>query len=106
MNYKEFTKKLRAIGCREIVRRGGGSHRKWFNPTTGRGTTISDRGQKDLKAGTISASTQKTRGKYLIIKTEDMAWIFRRHEPFHESAPVVAKRRFIRLRRIPLSGPR
>ena len=28
MNYREFTKKLRAIGCREIVRRGGGSHRK------------------------------------------------------------------------------
>ena len=36
MNYKEFTKKLRAIGCREIVRRGGGSHRKWFNPLTER----------------------------------------------------------------------
>jgi mRNA interferase HicA len=55
MNYKEFTKKLRAIGCREMVRRGGGSHRKWFNPTTERGTTIPDWGQKDLKTGTISA---------------------------------------------------
>ena len=55
MNYREFTKKLSAIGCREIVRRGGGSHRKWFNPTTERGTTIPDWGQKDLKTGTISA---------------------------------------------------
>lgn len=54
MNYREFTKKLRAIGCREIARRGGGSHRKWFNPDTGRGTTIPDWGEKDLKAGTIS----------------------------------------------------
>jgi len=55
MNYREFTKKLRAIGCREIKRRGSGSHRKLFNPATGRGTTIPDWGQKDLKAGTISA---------------------------------------------------
>ncbi|MBU0733220.1 MAG: type II toxin-antitoxin system HicA family toxin [Proteobacteria bacterium] len=55
MNYREFTKKLRAIGCREIGRRGGGSHRKWFNPATVRGTTIPDWGQKDLKAGTTSA---------------------------------------------------
>jgi len=54
MNYREFTKKLHAIGCREIARRGGGSHRKWINPDTGRGTTIPDWGEKDLKAGTIS----------------------------------------------------
>ena len=54
MNYREFTKKLRATGCREIPRRGGGSHRKWFNPATGRGTTIPDWGAKDLKAGTIA----------------------------------------------------
>ena len=54
MNYREFTKNLRAIGCREIARRGGGSHRKWFSPDTGRGTTIPDLGEKDLKAGTIS----------------------------------------------------
>lgn len=55
MNYREFAKKLRENGCREIKRRGGGSHRKWFNPDTGKGTTIPDWGQKDLKAGTISA---------------------------------------------------
>ena len=55
MNYREFAKKLRAIGCHEIERRGGGSHRKRLNPDTGRGTTIPDCGQKDLKSGTISA---------------------------------------------------
>jgi len=55
MNYRKFTKKLRAIGCCEIVRSGGGSHRKWFNPATEKGTTIPDWGQKDLKEGTISA---------------------------------------------------
>jgi len=55
VNYRELTKKLRATGCHEIARRGGGSHRKWFNPATGRGTTIPDWGEKDLKAGTISA---------------------------------------------------
>lgn len=55
MNYRELAKKLRSIGCREIRRRGSGSHRKWFNPTTGKGTTIPDWGHKDLKEGTISA---------------------------------------------------
>ena len=55
MKYREFTQKLREIGCCEISRRGGGSHRKWFNPTTGKGTTIPDWGQKDLKEGTITA---------------------------------------------------
>ena len=38
MNYKELAKKLRALGCHEIPRRSGGSHRKWFNPTLGKGT--------------------------------------------------------------------
>ncbi len=54
MNYKELTKKLRALGCNEIPRRGGGSHRKWLNPATGRGTVIPDCGNRDLKKGTTS----------------------------------------------------
>jgi len=53
MNYKELTRKLRALGCHEIPRRSGGSHRKWFNPTLGKGTVIPDWGSKDLKQGTI-----------------------------------------------------
>jgi mRNA interferase HicA len=53
MNYKELAKRLRALGCHEVPRRGGGSHRKWLNPATGRGTVIQDWGNKDLKEGTI-----------------------------------------------------
>ena len=53
MNYKGLTKKLRALGCHEIPRRGGGSHRKWINPVLGKGTVIPDWGNRDLKQGTI-----------------------------------------------------
>jgi len=53
VNYKEITRKLRALGCREIPRRGRGSHRKWVNPAMERGTVIPDWGSKDLKKGTI-----------------------------------------------------
>jgi hypothetical protein len=35
MNYREFIKKLRAIGCREVERRGGGSHRKGLTQLQG-----------------------------------------------------------------------
>jgi mRNA interferase HicA len=53
MNYREFTRRLEALGCKEIPRRGGGSHRKWINPTSGKGTVVPDWGKKDLKQGTI-----------------------------------------------------
>jgi predicted RNA binding protein YcfA (HicA-like mRNA interferase family) len=53
MNYKDLARKLRSLGCNEIARRGGGSHRKWLNPATGKGTIIPDWGSKDLKQGTI-----------------------------------------------------
>jgi predicted RNA binding protein YcfA (HicA-like mRNA interferase family) len=53
MNFKELTRKLRALGCHEIPRRSGGSHRKWFNPALRKGTVIPDWGSKDLKQGTI-----------------------------------------------------
>ena len=53
MNYKDLTRKLRPLGCKEIVRRRGGSHRKWINSGTGKGTVIPDWGNKDLKQGTI-----------------------------------------------------
>ena len=55
MNYRKLAKKLKALGCYEIKRRGGGTHKKWLNPATGKGTTIPDWGRKDLKTGTISA---------------------------------------------------
>ncbi len=55
MTYKELVRKLRLLGCEEIPRRGGGSHRKWTNPSTGKATIIPDWGNKDLKKGTIHA---------------------------------------------------
>ncbi len=53
MKYKELTGKLKILGCQEIPRRSGGSHRKWINPISGKGTVIPDWGNKDLKMGTI-----------------------------------------------------
>jgi mRNA interferase HicA len=61
MNYKELTKKLRSFGCYEIPRRGGGSHRKWINPASGRGTVIPDWGNRDLKQGTIMGILRQLR---------------------------------------------
>lgn len=31
MKYRDVTRKLKTLGCEELPRRGGGSHRKWFN---------------------------------------------------------------------------
>jgi mRNA interferase HicA len=56
MTYREVTRKLRAFGCQELPRRGGGSHRKWLNPATQRVTSLPDWGSRDLKLGTIRAA--------------------------------------------------
>ena len=53
MKYRQVAGKLRRMGCNEIPRRGGGSHRKWHNPTTGGYASIPDWGSKDLKIGTL-----------------------------------------------------
>ena len=55
MNYREVTKKLRNLGCVELGRKGGGSHRKWYNPTKNPIVIVSvpDWGSKDLKTGTL-----------------------------------------------------
>ena len=37
MIYREAARKLAALGCQEVPRRGGGAHRKWTNPGTKRG---------------------------------------------------------------------
>jgi mRNA interferase HicA len=55
MTYREVTRKLAALGCQELPRRGPGSHRKWFNPRTQRITVVPDWGGRDLKFGTIRA---------------------------------------------------
>lgn len=53
MTYRDVTRKLAVLGCHEVPRTGGGSHRKWFNPATNQGTTVPDWGGRDLKQGTI-----------------------------------------------------
>jgi predicted RNA binding protein YcfA (HicA-like mRNA interferase family) len=59
VNYREASRKLAALGCREIPRKGGGSHRKWMNPVTGRSTVLPDWGGRDLKLGTIRAAVRQ-----------------------------------------------
>ena len=59
MRYREVAAKLAALGCREIPRKGGGSHRKWMNPATNRATVVPDWGSKDLKLGTIRAGVRQ-----------------------------------------------
>lgn len=53
MKYREVARKLGALGCEELARAGGGSHRKWINPATGKGTVVPDWGKTDLKIGTL-----------------------------------------------------
>ena len=57
MRYRQVAKKLKALGCHEIVnkKRRRGSHRKWFNPATNGLASIPDHGRKDLKLGTLRA---------------------------------------------------
>jgi hypothetical protein len=44
MIYREAAAKLHTLGCVELPRRGGGSHRKWFNPMTQHMAVIPDWG--------------------------------------------------------------
>jgi predicted RNA binding protein YcfA (HicA-like mRNA interferase family) len=53
MRYREAAKKLRKLGCEELARRSGGSHRAWHNPVTGAVSPLPDWGHKDLKIGTL-----------------------------------------------------
>ena len=55
MKYAEVAQRLRDLGCEELPRRRGGSHRKWYNPRTGRVAPLPDWGAKDLKVGTVRA---------------------------------------------------
>lgn len=55
MTYREVARKLQALGCHEIPRTAGGSHRKWRNPSAGKSTVVPDWGGRDLKAGTVRA---------------------------------------------------
>ncbi len=60
MRYREVMKKLRALGCVEVARRGGGSHRRWHNPNQQPIVIVSvpDWGARDLKNGTLRAAVR------------------------------------------------
>jgi predicted RNA binding protein YcfA (HicA-like mRNA interferase family) len=58
VTYRDVVRKLRSLGCEELPRRSGGSHRKWQNPATGGGSVLPDWGTKDLKLGTIRAAVR------------------------------------------------
>lgn len=55
MKYRKVAQKLTDLGCEEIPRRSGGSHRKWLNPVSNKVAPVPDWGSKDLKLGTLRA---------------------------------------------------
>lgn len=59
MNYADVARRLRRLGCEEVPRRSGGSHRTWRNPATGHSTTVPDWGGKDLKPGLIHGAVRR-----------------------------------------------
>ena len=59
MRYREAARKLNRLGCHEVRRGGGGSHRRWFNPETQRDTVLPDWGGRDLKIGTVRAAVRQ-----------------------------------------------
>ena len=59
MKYREAAQRLRALGCYETPRRGGGSHRKWHCPRSGRDAALPDWGSTDLKMGTLRAAVRQ-----------------------------------------------
>lgn len=59
MKYRDVARKLVALGCEEVARAGGGSHRKWRNPPLNRSTVVPDWGGQDLKLGTVRAAVRQ-----------------------------------------------
>jgi predicted RNA binding protein YcfA (HicA-like mRNA interferase family) len=55
MKYRDVFKKLKALECEELPRRGAGSHRIWRNSANKRIAPLPDWGAKDLKLGTLRA---------------------------------------------------
>jgi mRNA interferase HicA len=59
MTYRIVARKLTTLGCQELPRKGGGSHRKWFNPATQQATVVPDWGGGDLKLGTVRSAVRQ-----------------------------------------------
>jgi mRNA interferase HicA len=56
MTYSDVVKKLKKLGCEEVVRKNPGSHRYWRNPANDQITSVPDWGSKDLRLGTVRAA--------------------------------------------------
>ena len=59
MTYRVIIQKLISLGCTELPRQGGGSHRKWFNPQNRHAAIVPDWGSRDLKIGTVKAAVKQ-----------------------------------------------
>ncbi len=59
MKYREVARKLMALGCHELPRKGGGSHRKWINPSNEKLTVFPGWGGRNLKLGTVRAAVRQ-----------------------------------------------
>jgi predicted RNA binding protein YcfA (HicA-like mRNA interferase family) len=59
VTYREAVRKPRSLGCHELPRRSGGSHRIWHNPATGTAATVPDWGARDLRLGTLRAAIRQ-----------------------------------------------
>ena len=59
MRYRDAARKLAELGCYEIPRRGGGSHRRWFNPEAQKDAVLPDWGGRDLKIGTLRSAIRQ-----------------------------------------------
>ncbi|MCY4624857.1 MAG: type II toxin-antitoxin system HicA family toxin [Chloroflexi bacterium] len=59
MRYRELTRQLTDLGCRELPSRHRGSHRRWVNDATGGRASIPDWGSKDLRLGTIRSALRQ-----------------------------------------------
>ena len=59
MRYRDAARKLANLGCYEVPRRGGGSHRRWFNPQVQRDAVLPDWGNRDLKTGTLRSAIRQ-----------------------------------------------
>ncbi|MGQ9832553.1 MAG: type II toxin-antitoxin system HicA family toxin [Candidatus Villigracilaceae bacterium] len=59
MKYREIARRLKMLGCKELSRRGKGSHRVWHNPANGRIASLPNWGTKDLKVGTLKAASRQ-----------------------------------------------
>ena len=53
MTDREAARTLRRLGCEDLPRRSGGSHRTWRTRYTGSWATLPDWGDRTLKLGTL-----------------------------------------------------